>query len=91
MIDAPRSDTDDALWFTGKLQNKQADAIESRTLTVASRWSRIVRLTDKKEKGQELELDIEQLLTEHGEDVYFVRDGVACKAKFLFSKNVQLV
>ena len=91
MIDAPKSDTDDPLWFTGKLQNLMAQAITERTLLIATRWSRIIRLTEKKDKGIEMELDVEQLLKEWGEDVYFVRDGVACKAKFLISKDVQIV
>ena len=91
MIDPPKATSDEAAWFTGKLQNEIADAITARTLTVATRWSRIIKLTEKKDAGQEIELDVEQLLKEWGEDVYFVRDGVACKAKFLISKDVQLV
>lgn len=70
------------VWVTGDTLNTLGTAITERTLKIAQRWQRVLRLTEKPE-GLELEVDVDQLLKEYGKEIFYVKDGVAVKGRFL--------
>ena len=86
----PTSTETGAIWVTGQQINDIAACINERTVRINPRWSSIIVLTEKTD-GLELEVDVEELLKSYGQDVYFVRDGVAVVGRFLIGADVREV
>ncbi len=74
-----------AVWLTGDTLNQIAEAGNQRTLTVAGDWRGIIVLTQRKE-ALEIKIDLNVLLQKYGQQVYFVRNGVAVSAPMLLGE-----
>jgi hypothetical protein len=85
VTDYPTTTEKGAVWLKADTLNKIAEAGNQRTLTVAAEWQGVLVLTERKD-SLEIRIDLNVLLQKYGQQVFFVRDGVAVSAPMLLGE-----
>jgi hypothetical protein len=85
MTDYPTTTESGYIWLKADTLNQIAEAGNQRTRTVASEWRGVLVLTERKD-SLEIRIDLNVLLQKYGQQVFFVRDGVAVSAPMLLGE-----